>query len=85
MFAEEGVDLGGLGLGLEGRASVGVEEGDGRGLGVLVEDHLAVGLHFELEGRADDAVSDQFADVAVFGGGMHIVFFGLGGGCWVHR
>lgn len=77
MFAEQGVDLGGLGLGLEVRASVGVEQGDGRALGVLVDDHLSVGLHFELEGRADDAVSDQFADVAVFGGGVHIGFLGF--------
>lgn len=77
MFAEQGVDLGGLGLRLEGRATMGVQQGDGRGLGVLVQNHLAVGLDFELEGRADYAVSHEFADIAVFGGGVHIVFFGL--------
>ena len=84
MLAEQGVDLGGLGLGLEGRATVGVEQGDGRGLGVLVDDHLAVGLDFELEGRADNAVSHEFADVAVFGGGVHGGCLGLGGSCLVH-
>ena len=80
MFAEESVDLGDLRLGLESRASVGVEQGDGRGLGVLVENHLAVGLDFELEGRADNAVSHEFADIAVFGSGVHIFVFGFG---WV--
>ena len=84
MFAEQGVDLGGLSLGLEVRASVGIEQGDGRGLGVLVQNHLAVGLHFELEGRADDAVSHEFADVAVFGSGVHIGFLDFGGSCLVH-
>lgn len=62
----------------EARASVSIEQGDGRLAGVGV--HLEANHCFSTEGDADCSVSEQFAGVAVFGGGMHgWVWVGVGG------